>query len=292
MNKNFKLFCFGFGQVAKYFITNLKKKNCNFKFVTTNTSKTETKKFNNLEYKSYYFLDNKFDNNLLNELTSSNKVLISIPPKNQKDMILKTFENFFRSTNFDWVTYLSATSVYGDKKGGWVDEKSNTEPTSARGIDRLNAENQWIKYFNDFNLPVQIFRLSGIYSAENNAITKLKMGNLKIIEKKNHFFSRIHVEDIAEILALSLNNLSPGQVFNITDNYPCSNVEVAEYAANLLKTDLPQKIKIDDVNNEQLRDFYRDSKKVSNKKMINFFKYDLKYPTFREGLRAIKNHII
>ena len=51
-------------------------------------------------------------------------------------------------------------------------------------------------------------------------------------------------------------------------------------------------IEIHEIKNEMLRNFYRDSKKVSNKKMKIFFKYDLKYPTFKEGLDMIRNHIV
>ena len=112
------------------------------------------------------------------------------------------------------------------------------------------------------------------------------------MKKKNHFFSRIHVEDIAEILRLSLKKFVPGQIFNISDNYPCSNEELVSYAANLIKIDMPKKIKTSDIKNENLKSFYKDSKKVNNKKMKNFFKYKLKYPSFKEGLDVIKNHIV
>ena len=292
MKKDFKLFCFGFGQVAKYFVKNLIRKKVDFDLITTNTTKTQTKTFNNIKYKSYYFCDEKFDIELLNQLSSSNKVLISIPPKKKEDIVLKIFDATFKKNKFDWVTYLSATSVYGDNKGEWVDEKTNPSPTSSRGISRLNAENCWLKYYRNFNLPVQILRLSGIYSLENNIINRLKTGTLKIVEKNNHFFSRIHVEDIAEILTLSFKKFNSGQIFNISDDYPCSNEEIANYAASLMKLNLPKKIKFKDIENNMIKDFYRDSKKVSNKKMKNFFQYDLKYPTFKEGLGMIKNHII
>ena len=107
-------------------------------------------------------------------MNSSNKILISISPKNETDIVSNLFEKNFRINNFDWVTYLSATSVYGNKKGQWVDEKSIPEPTSKNGIARLNAERKWLKYFYDFNLPIQIFRLSGIYSLENNIVKRLR----------------------------------------------------------------------------------------------------------------------
>ena len=292
MTKKFKLFCFGFGQVAKYFVKNLIKDNLDFDLIATNTTGTQLKEFSHLKYKSYYFANNTFDKDLLIDLNTSNKILISISPKEQTDIVLKTFNKSFRENKFDWVTYLSATSVYGDKKGEWVDENTSTEPQSNIGIARLNAENNWLKYYKNFHLPVQIFRLTGIYSIESNVIKRLKMGTLKIVEKENHYFSRIHVEDIAEILKLSLKKFNSGQIFNLSDDYPCSNDEVAVYAANLIKMDLPKKIKPDNIESEMLRNFYRDSKKVSNKKMKVFFDYHLKYPTFKEGLEMIKNHII
>ena len=292
MKKNFKLFCFGFGKVAESFVKILIKKNFSFQLITTNTTKTQEKVINNLKYKSHYFYNEKFDKDLLNDLKSSDKVLISIPPKNNQDIVLKTFYEVFEKTKFSWVTYLSATSVYGDKNGEWVDEKTNPQPTSKKGIARLEAENNWLKLYKNFNLPIQILRLAGIYSVKNNAIKRLQIGKLKIVEKSNHFFSRIHIDDIAAILTISLTKFNSGQIFNISDNYPCSNEEVAKYAANLIKMSIPAKIKIDDIGNKMLKDFYKDSKKVNNQKMKSFFNYNLKYPTFKEGLDMIKNHII
>ena len=292
MKKYFKLFCFGFGQVAKQFTENLIEKKYNFDLVTTNTTATQTKELNNKKYKSYYFLDNKFDKDLLSELDSSNKILISISPKNGTDVVLKEFSHKFKKNKFDWVTYLSATSVYGNKEGAWVDEKTSTTPTSLRGIERLKAENNWFKYYKDFKLPLQIFRLAGIYSSKNNIINRLKLGNVKIVEKENHYFSRIHLDDIAEILSLSLKKIKAGEIFNISDNYPCSNEEITEYAANLIRINLPKRIKQNKIKNGMLKDFYKDSKKVSNKKMKFFFNYKLKYPTFKEGLKIIINNTI
>ncbi|MDC0205532.1 NAD-dependent epimerase/dehydratase family protein [Pelagibacteraceae bacterium] len=292
MKKNFKLFCFGFGQVAQYFVKNLIKNKFNFDLITTNTKETLLGEFNGLKYKSFYFSGNNFDKDLLKELNSSNKVLISISPKNNIDIVLKTFDKNFRSNKFDWVIYLSATSVYGDKKGHWVNESTNLKPTSERGKARLNAENSWLRYNKNFNLPVQIFRLSGIYSLENNIIKRLKMGTLKVVKKTNHYFSRIHVEDIAQILTLSLKKNKPGEIFNISDNHPCSNEEIAKYAANLINVSVPKKIEVNEINSKMLKEFYNDSKKIDNKKMKDFFNYNLKYPTYKEGLQMIRNYKI
>ena len=289
--KKIKLFCFGFGQVGKYFVKSLLNKKIELELVTTNTKKTASHEFKNLKFKSFFFSGKDYDPDLIEELNSSNKVLISIPPKNQDDLVLKIFKSFFLENNFDWVTYLSATNVYGNKDGNWVDESSKTEPSSLRGVARLNAENNWLKYYKKFELPVQILRLSGIYSLENNIIKRLQQGTLQVVERKGHFFSRIHVEDVAEILTMSLTKFKAGEIFNISDNCPAPNDVVAQYASDLTSIMLPKKIYPNDLEGKMLKDFYKDSKKVSNKKMKLFFNYSLKYPTFKEGLEMIQKHI-
>ena len=49
-------------------------------------------------------------------------------------------------------------------------------------------------------------------------------------------------------------------------------------------------MKLEELESEMLKNFYKDSKKVDNKKMKAFFKYDLKYPTYKEGLNYIFNN--
>ena len=194
----------------------------------------------------------------------------------------------------NWITYLSATSVYGDHNGEWVDENSKVNPLTENGKSRLNAEKAWINLTKKKNLPIQIFRLSGIYSQERNILTKIKSRSHQIINKPEHFFSRIHVEDISNVLKITLDpkNIKSGEIYNLSDDYPCSNIEVANYAYDLLKISKPKMIETNEIENEMLRNFYKDSKKVSNKKMKNFFNFELKYPTYIEGLDYIKNNFI
>ena len=149
-----------------------------------------------------------------------------------------------------------------------------------------------MKLSDKFNLPFQIFRLSGIYSNQYNILTRLKSGEAKIINKKDHFFSRIHVEDIANILYKSLNFLKKKEIYNISDDKPASAEEVAMYGAKLLLVDKPKTLEISEIKSEMLKNFYKDSKKVDNKKMKEFFNYKLKYPTYVEGLDYIFNNSI
>ena len=291
--KKLKVFCFGFGQVAENFINKLIIEKKDFDLSITSRQETHQIEFNNLKITSFFFNNYKFDDTLKTRLEEANYILISIPPIDGKDIVANFLDtNYKKIDNCNWVTYLSATSVYGDHKGDWVNEKSETKPTSQTGINRLKAENIWKSLSSKKNFPLQIFRLAGIYSKKFNILKRLQNSNVQIVDKKNHFFSRIHVEDIANILFKSLDNFKNNEIYNISDDKPASQFDVANFGARLLKLDLPKPVKLEEVESEMLKNFYKDSKKVDNKKMKLFFNYNLKYPTYEEGLNNIFNNNI
>ena len=290
--KKINIFCFGFGQVAKNFITKINSENLKINLTTTSRESSKQNNFNNINYESFQFSENSFDQKLIKNLKSSDHILVSIAPSKGEDIVIKNFKNILEKSPTKWITYLSATSVYGNHSGEWVDEKSNTEPTSTNGIDRLYAEKLWLNLADKKNLPVQIFRLSGIYSNQNNVLTRLKSGSAKLIEKKKQFFSRIHVEDIANVLFKSLQNFKSKEIYNISDDKPTSSEELISYGSKLLNIKKPKVVNLSTIESEMVKNFYKDSKKVNNKKMKEFFNYKLKHPTYVEGLNYIHNNII
>ena len=287
------IFCFGFGQVAECFINKIIQEKKDFNLTVTSRQETHQVEFNNIKIKSYQFTDDKFDKSITKKLEEANYILISIPPIDSKDIVVSFLNSYQKKLiNCKWITYLSATSVYGDHKGEWVNENSITKPSSPNGLSRLQAEKSWISFSNKKNYPLQIFRLAGIYSNEFNILKRLQTGKIQIVNKKNHFFSRIHVEDIANILYKSLDNFKNNEIYNICDDKPAPQSDVVAYGSKLLKLEQPKPVKLEEIKSEMLQNFYKDSKKVDNKKMKFFFKYILKYPTYKEGLNSILNNNI
>ena len=290
--KNINIFCFGFGQVAKNFIKKLIIEKYNITLTTTSRSKSSKNNFEGIIYNSYLFNSKRFDNNLVGELKEADHILISIPPEKQEDLVVKNFSEFIGESKVKWITYLSATSVYGDHNGEWVSEDSETRPTSLNGTARLKAENSWLSLQMSKNLSIQIFRLSGIYSNEKNILVRLKMGTAKLINKNEHYFSRIHVEDIANILFKSLSKFKSGEIYNLADDKPSSSKEVILHGAKLMNIKNFKKIEINELESEMLKNFYKDSKKVSNKKIKDYFDYCFRFPTYVEGLDYIRDNFI
>ena len=290
--KDINIFCFGFGQVAKNFIKKLSVEQYNINLSATSRSESSKKSFNGINYNSYLFNSENFDQSLVVKLKEADHILVSIPPENQEDLVIKNFSKFIESSKTKWITYLSATSIYGDHKGEWVNENSKTNPISNNGIARLKAENAWFSLEKNKKVPIQIFRLSGIYSNEKNILIRLKSGDVKLINKKNHFFSRIHVDDISNILFKSLSKFKSGEIYNLSDDKPSTSEEVTLFGAKILNIENIEKIEVDQIKSEMLKNFYNESKKVSNKKMKSYFDYNLKFPSYIEGLNHISCNFI
>ena len=281
LSDNIKLFCFGFGLSAQYLVKLLIEKKENFSVAGTSRSVI---KFKEKEVKSFYLEEEKFDSKIAEYLKDVTHVLVSTPPKIE-DVIIKNFYDILSANKkLMWLGYLSSTSVYGNHNGEWVTESSDTNPTSDTGTHRLQAE----KKFLNTNLPVRIFRLSGIYSKERNVLDRLKHQETKVVQMNNHIFSRIHVEDIAQTLWNSFQKSKAKDIFNVSDDMPCSYKEVVEYASKLLGIEKPKEVSFKDLPEGSMKNFYLDSKKVSNQK-AKLMGLQLKYPTYKEGLDSIFN---
>ncbi len=283
--RKMNFFFFGFGQTAKYFVKELVKSKVRFTFCATNTKKTKSRIFEKKKFNSYKFRDNIFDKKLLKRLQITDFILVSIPPKENKDPVLKRFKRSLKKSNFKKLIYLSATSVYGDHNGQWVSENSRLKGKTLFGTRRIAAEKAWLSFRKQSGFDINLLRVSGIYSKESNVLKKILNKNIYIKEKK--FFSRIRIEDLAIIIKKTFFSSKSSMILNASDDQPSTNVEVAKYAAKLLKLKSLRAVSISKFKNKMIKEFYKDSKKVSNNNMKKKLKIKLKYPTYKHGLKNI-----
>lgn len=215
-------------------------------------------------------------------------ILISIRPKLDGGPLLKHHQaDILANKNLKWVGYLSTVGVYGNHDGEWVDETSETRPGSDRSLWRKKTEDQWLQLHKDYGLPVHIFRLPGIYGPGRGPLEKLKAGTARRINKPGQVFNRAHVEDIVTVLEASCQQPNPGAIYNIADDEPAPPQDVLAYAAELLLVKTPSLINFEDaIMSGMAKSFYTDNKRVSNKRIKEELGIKLKYPTYREGMKA------
>lgn len=216
-------------------------------------------------------------------------LLVSIPPDAAGDPVLAVHgENIAGIKDLRWLGYLSTTGVYGDRGGGWVDESAELSPSGERGRRRVAAEAGWLELWRRRGVPVHIFRLAAIYGPGRSPFEALRAGTAKRIDKPGQVFSRIHVEDLARVLAASISRPRPGAVYNICDDEPAAPEAVVAHAAALLGVPPPPLVPFEAAElSPMARSFYDDNKRVSNRLIKNELGVKLRYPDFRAGLAAI-----
>ncbi len=213
-------------------------------------------------------------------------VLHSIPPDERGDIVLRYYRQVL--PHLQWVGYLSATSVYGDTQGNWVDETAPTDAPTERGRRRAGAERAWLSLGEETGVPVHIFRLAGIYGPGRNAIADVMAGQARRIFKPGQVFSRIHLEDITQVLLASMARPHAGAIYNLADDLPAPAWEVVEYASLLLGVEPPPLIPYEEADlSPMARSFYEASRRVSNRKIKEALGVNLRYPDYKAGLQAL-----
>jgi nucleoside-diphosphate-sugar epimerase len=216
-------------------------------------------------------------------LDQATHILCSAAPDAQGDPFLQAVPGIARA-KAEWVGYLSTTGVYGDHQGGWVDESTPLTPQSDRGRQRVVAERQWL----ETGLPVHIFRLAGIYGPGRGPFEKVRDGTARRIIKAGQVFSRIHVEDIAQVLEASIKRPNPGAAYNVCDDNPCPPEEVIAHAAHLLGLPDPPAVRFEDADlGPMARSFYSESKRTRNERIKDELGVRLLYPDYPAGLAAL-----
>lgn len=223
-------------------------------------------------------------------ISSATHLLISTAPDAAGDPVLAALADSIAAAapRLAWVGYLSTTGVYGNHDGGWVNETTPLTPSTRRGHHRVLAEGQWQALAARANLPLHIFRLAGIYGSGRGPFAKVRDGTARRIIKAGQVFSRIHVDDIAQVLAASINRPDPGAIYNVCDDDPAPPEDVIAHAAQLLGLPVPDAVPFETAEMSAMaRSFYAESKRVDNTRIKAELGVSLLYPDYRRGLAAL-----
>ena len=216
-------------------------------------------------------------------------LLDSIPP--MRDSVCPPLDwhsaDIARLEDIAWIGYLSTTGVYGDHGGDWVDEATVPMPDLERSARRLEAEQNWLAMHERYGVPVHVFRLAGIYGPGRGVLEQVRSGRARRIVKPGQVFSRIHVDDIVQVLEASMARPNPGAIYNVCDDEPEAPDVVVEYACELLGVTPPEPVAFEDADlSDMAKSFYADNKRVRNDRIKDELGVTLKHPGYRQGMAA------
>jgi nucleoside-diphosphate-sugar epimerase len=277
-----RLFCFGFGYSAEALAIRLTA--AGYDIAGTCRSEARRKELQAMGIEAYLFDRGRPLENAAAALKGTTHLLSSVPPDAAGDAVLDQHAADIAGLRLAWAGYLSTTGVYGDRQGGWVDENTSLAPTTERGRRRVAAEAAW----QQLALPLHRFRLAGIYGPGRSQIDTVRAGTAQRIDKPGQVFSRIHVDDIATVLAASIAMPNPGAAYNVCDDEPAPPSDVVAYACQLLKLPPPPLVPFAEAQlSEMGRSFFAESKRVGNRRIKAELGVELRYPNYREGLAAL-----
>jgi hypothetical protein len=210
-------------------------------------------------------------------IAQADYILSSIPPMADGDPVPDIYGGDLRQTSAK-LAYLSSTGVYGDTAGAWVDESA---PIKGRRANRNEADGEWLE------LGARVYRLPGIYGPGRSALDRVLEGKAHLIDLPDQIFSRVHVEDIAAAVMAGWD--APAGAYNVADDLPCSQNRVIELACDLMGLPRPPLQKLEEAKLSPMAlAFYAENRRVANGKAKRVLGWQPQYPTYVEGLRALK----
>jgi nucleoside-diphosphate-sugar epimerase len=283
-----KFFVFGFGYSALHLSQRLRA--AGTEITATVRSRAKAEKLNEAGITARVVSPEYCEAEIAADIAASDAILISIPPDPSGDPVLSTFgEAIAAAPNLRWVGYLSTVGVYGDHAGRWIDEATPAAPEQERSRIRAAAEQAWLTFGASRGIALHVFRLSGIYGPHRNQLVQLASGTARRIVRPGQMFNRIHVADIAAVIEASLAHPRGGAIYNVSDNEPAPPQDVVAFAAWLCGMEPPPEIPFDSAELSVMgRSFFSESKRVRNDRIRRELSVELRYPTYREGLTALR----
>jgi nucleoside-diphosphate-sugar epimerase len=279
-----KVFCFGLGYCALHFLES--REDVAASGTVRAAEKAEALRSEGID--AFVFDGRRADAAMAPRLGEAEALLVSIAP-GEEDPVLARFAGAIGAMKrLRAIVYLSTIGVYGDHQGAWVDEASAILATSQRGRARIAAEAQWRALGASMDVPVHVLRLAGIYGPGRNLLLKLRAGEARRIVKPGQTFNRTHVADIAQAIGLTLAARGQGGVWNVADEEPAPPQDVIAFAAGLLGMAPPPEESFETAAMTPMaRSFYADNKKISIARLKRELGFAPRFPTYREGLRAL-----
>jgi nucleoside-diphosphate-sugar epimerase len=286
------LICFGFGYSAEHFVEEFGRKRSDH-IVGTVRSTERAAALNahpSGRLKALIFDGSLATPDLRRVIADADSALVSIPPDENGDPVLRICGDVLaHAQRLRGIVYLSTIGVYGDRGGAWVDEATPPQPGAARSRERLAAEQAWLDFGARRGIAVAILRLAGIYGPGQNALVQIASGKARRIVKPGQVFNRIHVGDIAQAIDAAFTRQASG-IFNVADDEPTPPADPIVFAAQLMGVAPPPEIPFEQAApsmSPMALSFWQECRRVKNDKLKRELGVRLRYPTYREGLRAL-----
>ena len=189
------------------------------------------------------------------------------------------------------IVLISATGIYGDCGGDWVDEQRPPAPGSERGQRRLHAEQQLITWGSQHDIDTIILRVAGIYGPGRLPSARLQKRLPVLREQESPWSNRIHIDDLIQACLAAARRGIPGHCYNIADGHPSTMTDYFTKVAELLQLPPPERISLHQARQQMsagMLSYLAESRRLDNRRLREELAVTLRYPTLETGLPACR----
>lgn len=187
------------------------------------------------------------------------------------------------------IVYISTTSVYGECGDEVVTEERAVNPSNHTARRRCNAENSFTAWGKERCVPVVILRVAGIYGPARIPMQRILAKEPLLDEKEAGYTNRIHADDLAAVCIAAIERGEDGDIFNVCDGEISKMTGYFNAITDLMNLPRLPQVTLDEarkVMSPLMLGYMTESRKISNKKMIEKLGIKLKYPAMMDGLKA------
>lgn len=185
--------------------------------------------------------------------------------------------------------YVSTTGVYGDTRGGLVDESTPVMPLTERARRRVSAEEMTRVWCHERRVRRVVLRVPGIYGPERLPLDRLRKSEPVVRAEDAGITNRIHVDDLVRACEAAIENKEARGVYNVTDGNSISSTEFIDLVAQLTGLPRPPRVSMEEAQltfSPERLSFLNESRRVSNDRMLKHLGVKLRYADVEAGIRA------
>jgi nucleoside-diphosphate-sugar epimerase len=183
--------------------------------------------------------------------------------------------------------YISTSGVYGDCAGAWVRETTPINATNPRALRRVDAEQQVRAWARRNQVRASILRVPGIYAFDRLPVDRLRVGTPTIRCDEDSYSNHIHADDLARIAVATLRYGAANRVYQTTDDEQMKMGDYFDAVADACHLPRPPRLPRSEVRtlvSPMLWSFMNESRRLSNQRMKQELKIQLRYPTLNSVL--------
>ena len=234
-------------------------------------------------------LDQRFVTPLFENSIDTLFYLVPPPGSGVLDTRSTNAQNLISANRVEHIVLVSATGVYGDCGGEWIDESRPVNPLADRSIRRVDAECQWSDWAVNRGVSLTILRVSGIYSSDRLPEKRIRAQTPVLAEAISPFSNRIHADDLVSLCTAAADVRYDG-VINVADDEPTTMTDYFFRVADALKLPRPPEISLAEAEQRfsgGMMSYLRESRRIDNTRLKRELGMTLRFPTLAEGLRDV-----